>query len=183
MIQVPYCNGNYEPMYKLTSIEPSESDKSMLNLNQTWNSFANLIRTASATSLEGNSPVDDFSGTCASWPPVGSSRHVGECNCWKILPADSDEPMVSGSGEVSKECPDRELESWTELLSKWTDANIRPKQLTSLVRQGIPEALRGEVWQRLTLTDREEELMNNYRILISKVSAFFVISQGSFQLR
>jgi len=81
--------------------------------------------------------------------------------------------MLSGSGEVSKECPDRELESWTDLLAKWTDANVRPKQLASLVKQGIPEALRGEVWQRLTITDSDEELMNNYRILISKVSAYF----------
>lgn len=77
--------------------------------------------------------------------------------------------MVSGTGEVSKDCPDRVLELWNELLAKWTDTSVRPKQLTTLVKQGIPEALRGEVWQRLTINERDDELLNNYRILISKV--------------
>lgn len=78
--------------------------------------------------------------------------------------------MVSGTGEVSKDCPDRELELWNDLLAKWTDTSSRPKQLTTLVKQGIPEALRGEVWQRLTINEKDEELLNNYRLLISKVN-------------
>ncbi len=44
------------------------------------------------------------------------------------------------------------LDSWSQVLSEWDRDNPLqfPKQLPALVRQGIPEALRGEVWQRLT---------------------------------
>ena len=83
--------------------------------------------------------------------------------------SDTDEPMLSGTGEVSKEWTERELGSWNELLPKWTDTNVRPKQLTKLVQQGIPEALRGMVWQQLSNVDKDDELVNQYRLLISKV--------------
>lgn len=140
--EVSCCNESFEPIFEVISIEPEVVDKSLLNLNHTWSSFASLIRSTSATSIEALSPIDDYS--------------------------DSDEPMVSGTGEVSKDCPDRELELWNDLLAKWTDTSSRPKQLTTLVKQGIPEALRGEVWQRLTINEKDEELLNNYRLLISK---------------
>ena len=44
------------------------------------------------------------------------------------------------------------LDSWSQVLSDWDRDNplLYPKQLPALVKQGIPEALRGEVWQRLT---------------------------------
>lgn len=77
--------------------------------------------------------------------------------------------MLSGTGEVSREWTDRELGSWNELLPKWTDTNERPKQLTKLVQQGIPEALRGMVWQQLANVDKDDDLLNQYRILISQV--------------
>lgn len=62
-------------------------------------------------------------------------------------PSDNDEPLLSGSGEVSKDCTELELASWAEVLQLWngTAASQRPRQLDALVRRGIPEALRGEV--------------------------------------
>lgn len=41
--------------------------------------------------------------------------------------------------------------------------------MASLVKLGIPEALRGEVWQRLAGVDENSNVMEQYRILITKV--------------
>lgn len=83
--------------------------------------------------------------------------------------ADGDEPLLSGTGKVSKDCSVDVLESWADVLTKWKSTKQRPKQLASLVKLGIPEALRGEVWQRLAGTEENTHMMENYRILITKV--------------
>jgi hypothetical protein len=62
-----------------------------------------------------------------------------------------------------------ELESWADVLARWTSTKQRPRQLASLVRGGIPEALRGEVWQRLAGCENDTTMMDTYRILITKV--------------
>ncbi|KAL7978479.1 hypothetical protein Chor_004296 [Crotalus horridus] len=67
---------------------------------------------------------------------------------------DNDEPLLSGSGDVSKECAEKILETWGDLLSKWS---------------GVPEALRGEVWQLLAGCHNNDFLVEKYRILITKV--------------
>lgn len=82
---------------------------------------------------------------------------------------DGDEPMLSGTGEVSKDCSADELASWAEVLDSWQVNEQRPKLLVKLARQGIPEALRGEVWQRLSNCDNSQEMMDRYRMLITKV--------------
>ena len=82
-----------------------------------------------------------------------------------------DEPILSGSGGVSKECSETELAGWGELLQHWPPGRSRPRQLVSLVRAGVPEALRGEVWQRLSLaSEKMDSTVENYRILVTKES-------------
>ena len=82
-----------------------------------------------------------------------------------------DEPVLSGSGGVSKECSETELAGWAEVLQSWPPGGQRPRQLASLVRAGVPEALRGEVWQRLSMASEKMELtIDNYRELVTKES-------------
>lgn len=79
--------------------------------------------------------------------------------------------MVSGFGQVSKECDEEILGNWSDILSKWRkNYDERPKGLQALVRKGVPEALRGEVWQLLAgSVGDENEMINTYRLLLTKV--------------
>ncbi|KAL4091109.1 hypothetical protein QTP88_025849 [Uroleucon formosanum] len=136
-------SGNSDIDYKLLNIDSSgEMDKSRLNM--TLNNLANFIKTQSINPIELSSPKDEDL-------------------------SDNDEPLVSGTGDVSKECNELELESWKDVLLKWATCKSPPaRQLAVLVKEGIPEALRGEVWLRLAKADLDPKLMDTYRILITK---------------
>ncbi|XP_013794115.2 rab GTPase-activating protein 1-like [Limulus polyphemus] len=85
--------------------------------------------------------------------------------------SDNDEPLLSGTGEVSKDCTETELAGWAEVLTKWRqNLKQRPKSLASYVRRGVPEALRGEVWQLLAGCYDNRDMMETYRLLINKES-------------
>ncbi|XP_042229532.1 rab GTPase-activating protein 1-like isoform X2 [Homarus americanus] len=82
---------------------------------------------------------------------------------------DDDEPLLSGSGEVSKDCPQGELDMWRQVLPKLQAAPQQlPKGVSGLVKRGIPEALRGEVWQLLAGCSDDVDMMETYRVLITK---------------
>ncbi|KAG0721039.1 Rab GTPase-activating protein 1 [Chionoecetes opilio] len=82
---------------------------------------------------------------------------------------DDDEPLLSGSGEVSKDCPQGELDLWRQVLPKLqADSHQLPKGVASLVKRGVPEALRGEVWQLLAGCSQNQDMMETYRVLITK---------------
>uniref|UniRef100_A0A914W7E3 Beta-hexosaminidase A n=1 Tax=Plectus sambesii TaxID=2011161 RepID=A0A914W7E3_9BILA len=84
--------------------------------------------------------------------------------------SDSDEPLLSGSGDVCRECSEDVLSEWAECLRSWKDeANKqRPKELNGLIRNGIPDVLRGEVWQLLAGVQNDPEMMDTYRCLLGK---------------
>ena len=52
---------------------------------------------------------------------------------------DENDLVMSGLGNVSKDCDQEELMDWSEILSRWrkTTWNERPKGLQTLVRKGL----------------------------------------------
>ncbi|CAF1576783.1 unnamed protein product [Adineta ricciae] len=86
---------------------------------------------------------------------------------------ESDEMIISGFGHVSKECDADVLNNWNEILMKWRkNYSERPSGLQNLVRKGVPEALRGEVWQLLAgSVTNEKEMIDTYRLLLTKESS------------
>ncbi|KAI6173187.1 hypothetical protein M3Y98_01055300 [Aphelenchoides besseyi] len=82
--------------------------------------------------------------------------------------SDSDEPLLSGSGAVNRECDAEVLEEWRSLLNKWrTDITGRPPELQSLLQSGVPDMLRSEVWTLLSNCD-DETLTAAYHSLLEK---------------
>jgi hypothetical protein len=71
---------------------------------------------------------------------------------------------------------DRQTVTSNSTLSTYASYSLEPpflpKNLPNLVRSvGVPEALRGEVWQRMTGASlQQEEIVETYRILITKES-------------
>lgn len=88
--------------------------------------------------------------------------------------ADAEDIVFSGFGDVNKDLGSDELADWTELLMRWRkNFNEKPRDLAQLIRRnGVPETLRGEVWQLLAgCIENEKAMHESYRLLLSKESS------------
>lgn len=92
---------------------------------------------------------------------------------------DDDEPVISGTGTVLKDVSSSNLDVWSDLLSKW-DTVSRSRQVV-LVRKGIPDPLRDQVWRRLALTTNTDELLEAYRFLLNKESPQDDVGEGRWE--
>lgn len=137
---------NGEGTWILDSIDHSDEivdppQQSLLNLK--IKNFSKMVRSTSVVSID----FDDLS-------PEGDGDS-------------DDEPLLSGTGEVSRECSQDRWDEWNPIIAEWTNEK-RPKVLTNLVRNGVPEALRCQVWQKLAQVDNRTEMIDRYRVLITK---------------
>jgi hypothetical protein len=145
----------YLHIAKNPAVNPSTSN-ALLSL-ASIHSQTELLRKRHAVEHESSPRVADN----ASPPPPSEEN-------------DDNEIVMSGLGNVSKDCGEDELLDWSELLARWrsTAWNERPRGLQLLVHRGIPESLRGEVWQLLAGCNEDERSMNeSYRLLLTKESA------------
>lgn len=143
---------NGDNTWILSSIDPDDSFEPAVqstSFNQKFKNFSKMVRSTSSFSFdfEDVSPGDDLSGSVDM----------------------DDEPLQSGTGEVSKDCSQDRLDSWAPVIQEWQSVGKRPKHLAVLIRGGgIPEALRCQLWQKLSYTDNRPDLTDKYRILITK---------------
>lgn len=146
---------NGDNSWILSSIDPfdTESEPMQSSLNQKFKSFSKMVRSTSSISFDLDDDITD--------EPSES------------IDLEEDEPLASGTGEVSKDCSQDRLDCWAPVIVEWQSTGKRPKNLASLIRHGgIPEALRCQLWQKLSYTDNRSDLTDKYRTLIARVSLF-----------
>lgn len=144
--------------WEVSSIDPSDEivEPTSLAYTQTssilknWGIYSKMTRSTSVVSMEDDSP-NDYS-------------------------SDGDEPLLSGTGEVPKECSDEIRLEWDRVIQEW-EHNKKPKNLANLVRSGIPETHRNQIWKRLTNVDDDTELINKYCCLLTQESKFESVIQ------
>lgn len=134
--------------WEVNSIDPSEEiiestsgQGGSILKNLGINHFSRMVRSTSNVSIDDDTPTDYSS--------------------------DGDEPLLSGTGEVSKDCSQDTLDEWGPIIQEW-DGEKRPKNLAQLVRLGVPEALRGKIWQKLSNVENKVEMTDRYRVLLTK---------------
>lgn len=131
-----------DPLEDIVESVASSTNSSSILRNFGINSFAKMTRSTSAVSIEQDESPIDYS-------------------------SDGDEPLLSGTGDVPIDCSQDKLDEWDPVILEW-DSEKRPKNLAPLVRLGIPEKFRGNIWQRLANVDNKTDITDMYRVLLTK---------------
>lgn len=93
--------------------------------------------------------------------------------CAEVISLDDSSIGTPENCEEVREESDPYLE-WGQVISSWNDIFRRkPKNVKNLVRKGIPNALRGMVWQ-LLCGARDSPLKEKYPLLIEVFNLFIV---------
>ncbi|PAV65018.1 hypothetical protein WR25_08345 isoform B [Diploscapter pachys] len=85
--------------------------------------------------------------------------------------SDCDEPLLSGSGTVNRECTEELMQQWKTCIEEWKndESGQRPECVASLILVGgVPDVLRGEIWQLLAKVNSDAELHSTYHLLLDK---------------
>lgn len=77
------------------------------------------------------------------------------------------EVSLQQSEEVLEKSPS---DSWEEVLNNWQIYGQQPQLLNKLIREGVPENLRGQVWRRLSKGDDCPETIDKYNMMLTKVN-------------
>eukprot|EP00047_Mylnosiga_fluctuans_P022541 m.121517 g.121517 ORF g.121517 m.121517 type:complete len:820 (+) comp9299_c0_seq8:1274-3733(+) len=130
----------------VSCLEPTVKDTYMSRLNKMIGKFAEEVRAHADTE------VPDI-------PVAANSEHGGSDN------EDDEIVIVSGSGTVERDVGGTVLDQWAEVLRTWDTQPHRA--IHGLVRAGIPETLRHQVWLRLA-EGVSSDLVEMYPYLLAK---------------
>ncbi|PAA71694.1 hypothetical protein BOX15_Mlig023352g1 [Macrostomum lignano] len=85
--------------------------------------------------------------------------------------SDDNDPLPSGSGQVSKEITNAELtDEWVAVINRWQREQTAqaPSSVRRLVRRGVPESLRPQVWSLLGRSQQASPVTADYSDLSCK---------------
>lgn len=143
---------NGEGGWEVDSIDPSEeivepsssayAQSSSILKNLGINSFSKMTRSTSTVSIEQDESPIDYS-------------------------SDGDEPLLSGTGDVPKDCPQDILKEWNKVIQE-LESGKKTKNFASLIRLGIPETFRDKMWQRLAKVENNADRIDSYRKLLTQ---------------
>lgn len=139
--------------WEVNSVDPAEevadpgstssyAQSSWISKNLGFNNFSKMTRSASAISIEQDDNMDDYS-------------------------SDGDEPLLSGTGDVPRDCPEEMLAEWNTVVAE-IESGKKPKNMANLIRLGIPGLFRNKIWQYLANVQNSTELIDVYRVLLTK---------------
>ncbi|KJE96386.1 rabgap1 protein [Capsaspora owczarzaki ATCC 30864] len=144
--------------------DDAESSTSLLSVPST-----DSRRSSSSDVVEATS---SHSGSSTGFAPlpIASAAHSRQFAAASALglalpDEEDDDAPVSGTGTVVETFSPEEWDEWAGLIARW---DVLPrKQVQQLARNGVPDRLRGQVWQ-LLIGSNTDDLQDTFRFLTTK---------------